>query len=65
VACYTERVQITVPAELKYRLVAKARRRNMSLSALMREIVGDMMAMHELEVVCAEVEQRLSGATIQ
>lgn len=63
VANLTARVQVTLPADVKARLRKRAEDRGVSLSAVMRDIVDDLIAGHDLLVALAQLEQR--DATIQ
>lgn len=61
----TERVRFSVPAEVKAEWKAKAAERRMSLSAFLRDVGDDLIAAHELEVACAELELRTTQANLQ
>ena len=61
---YTERLQITLPVNIKRELKAKAKKRGTSLSALIREIGGDLVALHDFEVWYAQHERCTTGAAI-
>ncbi|HEV2746886.1 MAG TPA: hypothetical protein VGW34_06260 [Allosphingosinicella sp.] len=64
-ARYTERVRFSVPAEVKAEWKAKAAKRGQSLSAFLRDVTEELIAEHELDVACAEVELRITEATLQ
>ena len=61
----TECVRFSVPAEVKAEWKAKAAKRGMPLSAFLRDVADDLIAAHELEVACAELELRTTQATLQ
>lgn len=61
----TERIRFSVPAEVKAEWQARAAERGMSLSAFLRDVADDLIAAHELEVACAELELRMTKATLQ
>ena len=64
-ARYTERVRFSVPSELKAEWKAEAAKRGQSLSAFLREVADELIAEHQFEVACAEVERQITNATIQ
>ena len=64
-ARHTERIRFSVPAEVKAVWKAKAVKRGQSLSAFLREVTEDLIAEHELEIACAELELRASEAKLQ
>jgi len=65
VARLTEHVRFSVPAEVKADWKAEAAQRGMSLSAFFCGVAEDILAEHELEVACAELELRITEATLQ
>jgi hypothetical protein len=65
VARLTERIRFSVPADVKAKWKAEAAERGISLSAFLRNVAEDLVAEHELEVACAELEFRITGATLQ
>jgi post-segregation antitoxin (ccd killing protein) len=61
---YTERIRFTVPKGMKDEWRQKAKQRGISMSALIREIIDDLIAWGEFEVWMAERELS-QGATVQ
>jgi hypothetical protein len=64
-ARFTERVRFAVPSTVKAEWKAAATTRGMSLSAFLRDLTDDLLAEYSLEVTCAEIEFRQTGATLQ
>lgn len=55
---YTVRQSFTVPVGTEARIKAAARTRGMSMSAYLRHITNDHMAIDDLENVAAKIEAR-------
>lgn len=55
---YTVRQSFTVPIGTKAKIKTAARARGMSMSAYLRHITNDHMAINDLENVAAKIEAR-------
>ena len=62
---FTEHVRFTVPSTVKAEWKAAAATRGVSLSAFLRDLTDDLLAEYGLEVTCAAIEFRRTGATLQ
>ena len=62
---FTEHVRFMAPSTVKAEWKAAAATRGMSLSGFLRDLTGDLLAEYDLEVTCAAIEFRQTGATLQ